>query len=451
MNLVAIRRFVTSLAGFVMLLSASIDAWAAAPKQVVLLVPGIKFDLDQPVDVWGTHQASATNKPQWSGLIGQLTASGHKFGGVVRAQGSSIQLPDCLDRTHATCEPAQATLFVLDFSAGAVVDGLAYKALELSSTLRELKRITNCPQVSLVGYSAGGLVARAYLQSALPELPFRHDVDRLITICSPHLGSAAAEHWGDFIGTRATSLQPGADLLRRLNTELDLPGDVLFASVVVRGMAIGTTGTRTTGDDYQDLFDASKLALLPLDYREGSDQIVHVCSQNLRLAACSRRYEQTHSKPVLTYIARVHDPSPGDWCYLESNVHAVAPSDASTIELVEQALRPDSTSWSACDTLQMERCVARHARHAAFALTERGAADHHSWSEVQKVIVDQVELVSHEDTSWNYKFRGQASSLDRVCRLWTQNMQVDGEFQLVVDRFGQVASCRETILSASDQ
>ena len=136
-------------------------------------------------------------------------------------------------------------------------------------------------------------MARAYLQNAFPDtLNFRHDVDRLITISAPHLGSALAEHWGDWLGTRATSLKTTASLLTDLNDELDLPADVCFASIIVRGI---WTDVRGDGSDYDRLVDREFLERLPVDFRQGGDQVLSVRTQNLRLAL---RLRGTRPRPA---------------------------------------------------------------------------------------------------------------------------------------------------------
>lgn len=52
------------------------------------------------------------------------------------------------------------------------------------------KKAANASKVILIGHSMGGLVARSYIQS--PEYPARNDVARLITLGTPHRGSAEA-------------------------------------------------------------------------------------------------------------------------------------------------------------------------------------------------------------------------------------------------------------------
>ncbi len=50
------------------------------------------------------------------------------------------------------------------------------------------KKATGADKVILIGHSMGGLVARSYIQSSA----YRNDVDRLITLGTPHRGSAEA-------------------------------------------------------------------------------------------------------------------------------------------------------------------------------------------------------------------------------------------------------------------
>jgi len=161
-------------------------------------------------------------------------------------------------------------------------DGVAYKALELAESIKEIRRFTGARKVRVVAHSAGGIVARAYLQNALPGVRYRGDVERLVTIATPHLGSAAAEHWGDYLGTRATSIKPDAALIRNLNSKFDLPDDVTFASIVVRGIAADARGD---GRELDELVNHALLEPLPVEYRLGGDQVVHVRLDEFELVA----------------------------------------------------------------------------------------------------------------------------------------------------------------------
>ncbi|HUI26989.1 MAG TPA: alpha/beta fold hydrolase, partial [Candidatus Kryptonia bacterium] len=85
-------------------------------------------------------------------------------------------------------------------------------AERLRDFLAELQR--ECPtQVTLIGHSLGGLVAR-YCLRRYPA----HGVRRLITLGTPHHGTSAAR-----VGYRIGRLVPESPLLRRLNTGDHVP------------------------------------------------------------------------------------------------------------------------------------------------------------------------------------------------------------------------------------
>ncbi len=58
-------------------------------------------------------------------------------------------------------------------------------ALDLKTKIDAVKEICKCDKVDLVAHSMGGLVARQYVQSPA----YSHDVDQLIFLGTPHLGS----------------------------------------------------------------------------------------------------------------------------------------------------------------------------------------------------------------------------------------------------------------------
>jgi pimeloyl-ACP methyl ester carboxylesterase len=225
----------------------------------VILVHGIAWDLGANDATWGRWDGSGGKSCGWSGMIGALVANGLTYGGEIHPNGADVSLPERLDAAGACADPRRADLFVLKFSKAANTDGVAYKALELAESIRELRRYTGAGKVRIVAHSAGGMVARVYLQNALPGVRYRGDVERLITIATPHLGSATAEHWGDFLGTRATSIKPTAALIRNLNDTLDLPEDVTFAAIVVRGIAADDRGR---GKEFNDLVNHTLLDAL---------------------------------------------------------------------------------------------------------------------------------------------------------------------------------------------
>ncbi len=83
----------------------------------------------------------------------------------------------------------QADFFTVAFSNP--VDSINAWRDELDACIAEVRRTTGADRVILVGYSMGGLAARAYLVKRYTD----HHVKRLITIGTPHLGSAMARIW----------------------------------------------------------------------------------------------------------------------------------------------------------------------------------------------------------------------------------------------------------------
>jgi pimeloyl-ACP methyl ester carboxylesterase len=370
-------------------------------------------------------------------MIGHLAQAGHRFGGVIRLRGAKLALPDGLD--------PQATLFALEFSEGANVDGLAYKTLELAACLAELKRFTGCRKVNILAHSAGGLVARAYLQSALPGIRYAGDIERLITISTPHLGSALAEHLGDFLGTRATALKPGGELIRRLNDELELPPDVLLASIIVRGVGTDIAALDFPSSAYEPHLDRDLLASLPIDYRRGGDQVVDVRSQNLRLARTAARYEAATGRPVLYLLARVADPSPADRSLMERSVHETAPSDPWTCLWAELLLDRRGRCWSPLDGALKSRWIELQASLCAYGIIEERTAQRHRFSEVLESHIDRLTLVDQRKDIVQFHFTGRGQSRPKLLAATQQTTAVSGLLELRFDRFGRITGQRHAL------
>jgi len=339
---------------------------------------------------------------------------------------------------------------VLKFSPCANTDGLAYKALELAEAIKQVRLLTGAAKIRVVAHSAGGLVARAYLQSALPGVHYRGDVDRLVTIATPHLGSATAEHWGDYLGTRATSIKPNAALIRNLNTKFDLPDDVTFASIVVRGIAADARGE---GNELDELVNHVLLAPLPVEYRLGGDQVVHVRSQNLRLAACAGRYERRTGRPIQYVLARVADPTPGGCCFkslTDVRVHVVAPADRTVQHLVYGLLKQKAVLWRRSVPEKLAGWYDWQARVHANGIVESQALGKHPCSAVSHVRLDDFELVAGEGLSRQYRFDGKAWSSNVAIPFRKRWTHVRGTVALTYDPFGRVLAARAEILDRRD-
>lgn len=406
-------------------------------RTVTLLVHGMTMDRESGARTWGHPQQQADGTFQWNGMIGRLQSERLTFGGVIRSRGATMSLPDCLDTYGVATDPKSATVFCLEFSPAANTDGLSYKVLELARCLKSLREFTGCRKVRIVAHSAGGLVARVYLQNALPDVHYDSDIDRLITIGTPHLGSALAAKVGDLLGTRATSLKPNADLIINLN-RLELPSDVKFAAIVVRGVAAGGHGA---GDAYSHLIDRSTLSGLPIDFRVGGDQVIHVCSQNLRLAQCTRRYEDVTNLPVHGILVRVPDPTPKDRSPLEETVHDVAPYDSNVQDWIVRLLTTDDF-WTGLSPADRQIWMDQQARQCVFSSIESEALRQHRLSEVGDVTINQLEPITREPNAATYRFTGVATSRVKFLNVGQAKTQVQGSLALTFDRHGRLLECR---------
>jgi pimeloyl-ACP methyl ester carboxylesterase len=417
----------------------------------VLLVHGVSWEIDEEDRSFGRLRYDSSGAARWTGMIGYLHARGISCGGTIRAEGGPIRLPEHLDTAGVDVEPGAGKLFVLKFSKAANTDGLGYKAIELADSIRQLCEFTGSEKVRIVAHSAGGMVARAYLQNALPGVEYRGDVDRLITVATPHLGSSVADHWGDYLGTRATSIRPDAALVWNLNQRLDLPADVTFASIVVRGIGADARGQ---GKDFDHLVDRALLKRLPVEYRVGGDQVIHVRSQNLRLARCGWRYEEETGRPIQYVLARVPDPTPQDGYFsdlTDARVHASAPFDATVQHLVFGLLKDRAVLWKESSERKLAEWCDWQARiHAAGAI-ESAALAIHPMSQVGSVRVEEFARVDSPGDMRTYHFAG---------RVWSQNMavglrrrwtRVSGTLELAFDAFGRVVDSSTIIEQREDE
>lgn len=133
------------------------------------------------------------------------------YGGQVSALDPLVQRLRAQGREVAVLEP----------SAGGTGD-LRGEAARLAVLVRDTLDRTGAQSVDLVGYSAGGVVVRAYVRDRGGAAVVR----RVVTLGSPHHGSGVAELALEAAGSCPTAceqLVPDSDLLRELNAGDETP------------------------------------------------------------------------------------------------------------------------------------------------------------------------------------------------------------------------------------
>ncbi len=158
----------------------------SAQSEVLLLVHGYAADASS----W-----------EHSGVSERLAARGWKRAGLLNATPTGMEfLPgpgiDADKRAYVANLPAQAPLMIQSSQLRSMLDGLRQQFPD--------ERLT------LVGHSAGGVVSRLALTNDNLS-----NVDRLITIASPHLGTMRAEQGMELIDTKPFFCPgPGIDFLK---------------------------------------------------------------------------------------------------------------------------------------------------------------------------------------------------------------------------------------------
>jgi len=133
----------------------------------ILLLHG----LGQKADVWHGAATSYFTKDLGLSYGGELTVNERDEIAVARPDGGDADF-----YTVAFSDPHDSVNAWRD---------------ELERAISYVRRVTGADRVILVGYSMGGLAARAYLTKRLTD----HHVKRLVTIGTPHLGSPFARVW----------------------------------------------------------------------------------------------------------------------------------------------------------------------------------------------------------------------------------------------------------------
>lgn len=140
--------------------------------------------------------------------------------------GSTQSLSVLADRLRAQGRDAT----VVDLPDGGTGD-LVNQATRLGQVVSATLARTGAASVDLVGYSAGGVVARIWLGEQGGDAVTR----RVVTLGSPHHGTQLAglgvSLGLSICGTACQQLAPGSDVLTRLNADDETPGDPEYVSL----------------------------------------------------------------------------------------------------------------------------------------------------------------------------------------------------------------------------
>lgn len=137
----------------------------------------------------------ASDASTWASIRGRLEGAGWgwAFGGS----------PELYNNQAVISAGTSGDFYTLNFSNNQNLS-FAQQGAELYEIIKKVKATNQSQKVILVGHSMGGLAARAYLQGLGPQDLYEHDVDLLVTIGTPHLGSYLANFiQGDCIACSA--------------------------------------------------------------------------------------------------------------------------------------------------------------------------------------------------------------------------------------------------------
>ena len=134
-----------------------------------------------------------------------------------------------LDPLAATLREAGRTVVVVERLGDGTGD-LSDEAQHLDEVAQQVLADSAAPSVDVIGYSAGGVVARLWVRDHGGAMRAR----RVLTLGSPHHGTSQAALGREFAGgcpIACEQLVPGSDLLRRLNAGDETPDGPAWATV----------------------------------------------------------------------------------------------------------------------------------------------------------------------------------------------------------------------------
>jgi triacylglycerol lipase len=162
---------------------------------------------------------------------------------LVPGYGGNVQ---SLEPLAAALRSAGRTAVIVE-PVGDGTDDLRKQAGHLAEVADRVREDAGAASVDVIGYSAGGVVARLWVR----DDGGAEVVRRVLTLGSPHHGTSQAALGADFAGgcpAACEQLVPDSDLLRRLNAGDETPDGPLWATI------------RSTGDQVVTPVDSAALS-----------------------------------------------------------------------------------------------------------------------------------------------------------------------------------------------
>ena len=195
-----------------------LDSLSPQRRRLVLGIGGLVLALLTAVVVFAVVRSRSSTRPVAQTIPGPvLLVPG--YGGRVASLQPLVSALRSTGRTAVVVEPV-----------GDGAGDLEIQADHLAEVAQSVLKQTAAPSVDVVGYSAGGVVARLWIRDAGGKAPVR----RVLTLGSPQHGTSQAALGLEFAGSCSVAceqLVPDSDLLRHLNAGDETPDGQLWATV----------------------------------------------------------------------------------------------------------------------------------------------------------------------------------------------------------------------------
>ena len=195
-----------------------LDALSPQRRRLVLGIGGLVLTLFTAVAVLAVVRSVSSTRPVAQDIPGPvLLIPG--YGGRVASLLPLVNALRSKGRTAVVVEPV-----------GDGTGDLKTQADHLAEVAQSVLKQTAARSVDVIGYSAGGVVARLWVRDAGGNAPVR----RVLTLGSPQHGTSQAALGLEFAGSCSAAceqLVPDSDLLRHLNAGDETPDGSLWTTV----------------------------------------------------------------------------------------------------------------------------------------------------------------------------------------------------------------------------